>query len=112
MNGRQAAREAAKRITDLEFVVAMQAQDIRDYNECILSLISGDSACLWCEERPECQLEAKGGKNGLLGCPEWWLRYRKEGDGESDGGEGEKKEDALQRLEEQGRPADDPGRDG
>ena len=43
-----------------------------------LSLISGDSACLWCEERPECRLEAKDGGKGLLGCPEWWLRYRSE----------------------------------
>ena len=77
MNGRQAAKAAAKRIQELEFVVAGQIQDIKDYNACIADMISGESPCLWCEEYPECQLDAKMGK----GCPEWWLRYRKGPDG-------------------------------
>lgn len=100
MNGKQAARAAAKRIEELEYVNAMQSKDIADYNKCILSMISGDSPCLWCEERPECQLEAKeAGK----GCSEWWLRYRDLG-GDHDGDTGTETgtvDMALQRVEEQ-----------
>ena len=82
MNGKQAAKLAAKRIAELEYVLAKQIQDIKDYNACIIAHIKGGSLCEWCEDQNECQLEAKGGK----GCPEWWLRYRKAGD--SDAGEG------------------------
>ena len=77
MNGRQAAKAAAKRIEELEFVVAGQVQDIKDYNACIADMIAGESPCLWCEEYPECNLEAKMGR----GCSNWWLRYRKGPDG-------------------------------
>ena len=73
MNGRQAAKLAAQRITELEYVLARQIQDIKDYNAAIADMISGESPCSWCEECPECQLEAKMGR----GCSEWWLRYRK-----------------------------------
>lgn len=76
MNGRKAAKLAAKRIAELEYVVAMQTQDIKDYNACIIAHIGGASLCDWCEDKNECQLEAKGG----TGCSEWWLRYRREGD--------------------------------
>ena len=100
MNGRQAARAAAKRIEELEYVNAMQSRDIADYNKCILSMISGDSPCVWCEERPECQLEAKSAGKG---CQEWWLRYRDQG-GDPDGETGTEtgtNDMALQRVEEQ-----------
>lgn len=100
MNGKQAARAAAKRIKELEYVNAMQSKDIADYNACILSMISGDSACLWCEERPECQLKVKEAGRG---CSEWWLRYRDQG-GDPDGEAGEKTGEtdlAVQRVEEQ-----------
>lgn len=73
MNGRQAAKLAAQKIEELEYVLAMQTQDIKDYNACIADMISGESPCTWCEDLQECQLESKLGK----GCPEWWLRYRK-----------------------------------
>jgi len=75
MNGRQAAKAAAKRISELEYVNMMQARDIKDYNEVIQHMIAGNSPCDYCEECNECQLEAKGGK----GCAEWWLRYPEEG---------------------------------
>lgn len=75
MNGRQAARAAAGRIAELEYVNTMQARDIKDYNAVIQHMIEGNSPCDYCEECNECQLEAKGGK----GCTEWWLRYPEEG---------------------------------
>ena len=102
MNGKQAARAAAKRIEELEFVNAAQARDIQDYNACILSMISGDSACLWCEERTECHSEAKDGKNGLLGCPEWWLKYRDAGGDQNGVSEKSETEIPVQHLAEQG----------
>jgi hypothetical protein len=69
MNSRQAAKAAAKRIEDLEFRVAMNILDIRDYNKVIEELILQKSPCPWCEDYNECQLEAKK----LYGCPEWLL---------------------------------------
>ena len=71
MNARQAARAAAKRIEELEHVNALQAADIKMYNEVIQHMIAGASPCEYCEEQAECQLEAKGG----TGCAEWWLKY-------------------------------------
>ena len=73
MNARQAARAAAERIKELESTGARAAADIKDYNSCILSMISGGSPCDWCEDQEECQLQEKG-----KGCQEWWLRFRKE----------------------------------
>ena len=81
MNGRQAAKAAAKRIAELEYMVNMQCQDIKDYNACITGFIKGESVCKWCEEAPECQREVKEKE----GCTEWWLRYRKEGEDASEG---------------------------
>lgn len=80
MNWRQSAKAAEKVIRGLEEQIAdlmhykkMATADIKDYNKCILSLISGNSACVWCEDREECQLEAKTqGK----GCQEWLLAFR------------------------------------
>ena len=69
VNGRQAAKLAAKRIEELENYNRRAAADIKAYNACIDGMIAGESPCKWCEEQSECQLEAKGGK----GCSEWWL---------------------------------------
>ena len=70
VNARQAAREAAKKITELERVAALNKADIVDYNKCIEHMISGGSPCDYCEDLQECQLEAKG----KTGCSEWMLR--------------------------------------
>jgi len=72
MNGRQAAKLAAKKLEESEYVNMMQSKDIQDYNAVIQHMIAGGSPCDYCEELNECQLQAKGGK----GCTEWWLRYR------------------------------------
>lgn len=87
MNGRQAARAAAKRIEEMEHTIAQYKQDVKDYNTVIEDMISGKSPCTWCEDAGECVLDA----NGNVGCSEWLLRFRKpeaqpEG-GESDGSE-------------------------
>lgn len=107
MNWKQSAKAAAihievleKEIERLQFMIDSQRRDIQDYNKCILSLISGDSACVWCEERTECQRECKDGKNGLLGCQEWWLRFRKAGDVTDEQAEGSE-QDSILSLEEQ-----------
>lgn len=70
MNGRQAARAAARRIEENERVMALNKRDIIDYNTCILSMIEGETPCIYCEDYNECQLEAKDGK----GCKQWMLR--------------------------------------
>ena len=69
MNGRQAARLAAKRIEELEYYNARCKADITAYNAVIEALIRGESPCRWCEDIEECQLEAKNGR----GCAEWML---------------------------------------
>ena len=69
MNGRQAARAAAKKIEEQEFTLLLNKLDIRDYNLCILSMIAGGSPCEYCEDYEECQLQAKG-----KGCEEWLLK--------------------------------------
>ena len=69
MNAKQAAREAAKRIEQLEDFNKRASAEIKSLNDCIDSVISGQmSFCDWCEERNECQLQAKG-----TGCELWWL---------------------------------------
>ena len=88
MNGKQAARAAAKRIEEMEHTIAQYKQDITDYNAVIEEMISGKSPCSWCEDVGECILDA----NGNVGCTEWMLRFRKPGSqpegGELDGEEG------------------------
>ena len=69
MNARQAAKQAAKKIEELEFRIAMYIMDVKEYNEVIDALILQKSPCPWCEDYEECQLEAKK----LYGCPEWML---------------------------------------
>ena len=103
MNGRQAAKAAAKKIEELTYENMARVKDIKDYNSCVLDLIAGKSPCLWCEEHrlgecehPESHMNA--------GCHEWWLRYPDEivtKGGESDG-EGTKAGYPVLGLEEQG----------
>lgn len=69
MNARQAAKAAAAKIVEMEYAIRRYRTDVKAYNECIDAMIQGKSPCDWCEEKNECQLEAKGGK----GCEEWWL---------------------------------------
>lgn len=70
MNGRQAAKLAAKRIEELEHYNRLSAADIRDYNACIDGVIAGQTTfCDWCDEQKECQRTEKG-----TGCEEWLLR--------------------------------------
>lgn len=75
MNAKQAAREAAKRIEDLEITLSRAMSDIKRYNQCIDSMIEGGSPCDWCEDRRECHLEAQG-----KGCGLWMLSYEEEED--------------------------------
>lgn len=72
MNSRQAAKAAAQRIEECERVMALNKQDIIEYNKCILDQIEGKTPCTYCEDWNECQLEAKGGK----GCAEWMLHWQ------------------------------------
>jgi len=82
LNGRQAAKLAAKKIEEQEYMLGRYKQDVIDYNACIQGVIAGMSVCGWCEEHEECKLDAKDGS----GCAQWWLRYRKED--RADAGEG------------------------
>lgn len=85
MNGRQAARAAAKRVEELEYMVSSQSRDIKDYNAVVLDIIAGKTPCTWCEENrlDECEHASRGS----AGCSEWWLRYSTpdKKDGGSDG---------------------------
>lgn len=70
MNARQAAKAAAKKIEELEDFNRRASADIKAYNACIDGVIAGQMTfCDWCEENPECKLEAKG-----KGCSLWWLK--------------------------------------
>lgn len=81
MNGRQAARLAAKRIEELEYLAARNKQDIVDYNKTISHMISGGSPCDWCEDQTECQLQAKADGKG---CSDWMLHSGPIDDGGAD----------------------------
>ena len=99
MNARQAAKAAAKRIEENEYVIRMQANDIKDYNACVLDMIAGKSPCSWCEENrlDECQHPES---RGSAGCHEWWLRMKSTEGGEADA-EGKKSGDSVLGVEEQ-----------
>ena len=56
MNGKQAAKAAAKRIEEMEHTIAQYKQDVKDYNAVIEDMISGKSPCSWCEDVGECIL--------------------------------------------------------
>ena len=72
MNGRQAAKEAAKHIENLENYNNKAMRDIKAYNECIDNMIQGGNPCDWCEEKRlgECEHPECDGK----GCESWWLK--------------------------------------
>ena len=71
MNGRQAAKAAAKKIEELENYNAKSKADITMYNVVIQAMIEGKSPCEWCEEHEECQHTEKDVK----GCSDWWLAF-------------------------------------
>ena len=71
MNGRQAAKLAARKIEELENDNRRCKADITGYNVVIQALIRGESPCPWCEEYSECQLTEKDAK----GCEQWWLAF-------------------------------------
>lgn len=87
MNGRKAAREAAKQIEALEDYNRRASTEIKNLNACIDSVIAGTKTyCDWCEEESVCKLEAKG-----KGCEYWWLKLdlpelpeKGEGDGSAE----------------------------
>lgn len=87
MNGRQAARKAAKRIKDMEHTAGQNKADIEVYNKCIQALIAGKSPCDYCEEKRigECPNPDKQDH----GCSQWWIRLdikpAKEGLDDSEG---------------------------
>ena len=102
MNGRQAARAAAKRIEEMSVTLAFNKADIRDYNLCIAHMINHGSPCDWCEDLAECR---EAGKDTTIGCDDWMLRHQPvvpvpEG-GDQDGPESGRSDNALQRVEEQ-----------
>ena len=71
MNGRQAAKLAAKKIEELENYNARCKADIKAYNTIITGMIAGDiNPCEWCEENADCERPIKG-----KGCSEWWLTF-------------------------------------
>ena len=71
MNCKQSLRAASKRIEDLEDFNTRASRDIKAYNQLIDGVIAGQmSFCDWCEDREECQLEAK--ERGT-GCDQCWL---------------------------------------
>ena len=68
MNAKQSLKLASKKIEELEHYNKRCVADIKAYNQVIESMIAGGSPCDWCEDRVECQLNAKG-----KGCDEWML---------------------------------------
>lgn len=60
-------------IQDLMYYKQAATHDIKEYNACILSMISGGSPCEWCNDQNECQKQEKAASNG---CDEWLLAFR------------------------------------
>jgi len=86
MNGRQAARAAAKQIKELEGYNSLCKLDIIAYNECILGMIAHRSPCDWCQDQDECREE---GKDLTIGCDMWMLKEQKVKEDSQDDGPGE-----------------------
>lgn len=82
MNAKQSLKLCSHQLEIAEITLRRAQRDIKRYNDCIDSMIQGGSPCDFCEEKPECQLEAKAAGKG---CGEWWLSYEPEpGSGEAD----------------------------
>ena len=75
MNAKQSLRAVARHLEEATASLMRATQDIKAYNQCIDHMIAGGSPCDYCEDNPECQLEAKG-----RGCDMWMLRWGPEGD--------------------------------
>lgn len=80
MNWRQSAKASEKiihaqeeTIQDLLYYKQMATHDIKEYNSCILSMISGGSPCEWCNDQDECQRQEKEASKG---CEDWLLVFR------------------------------------
>ena len=93
MNWRQSAKAAEQvihgleeQIADLMFYKKAATQDIKDYNNCILSMISGGSPCEWCEDQSDCK---KAGKAASTGCQDWLLAFHNKPDTQEDNEEHE-----------------------
>lgn len=72
MNGKQAARAAAKRIAELEDFNRRCSNDIKALYTCIDSVIAGEKCyCDWCEEESECCQPEKKQKTG---CENFWMK--------------------------------------
>ena len=71
MNGKQAAKAAAKHIEELEDYNRKASADIKSYNIVIGEIIAGKSPCKYCEEfrLGECECPEKQDH----GCESWWL---------------------------------------
>ena len=74
MNAKQSLKLAAAKIEEQEDYIRRCVADIRAYNQVIGSLIAGGDPCEWCEDREECQLQAKG-----KGCEDWMLAMNLKG---------------------------------
>ena len=71
MNAKQSLKLVVKQNEALTDFNLKATQDIKAYNDLIISVIRGEmSFCDWCEDNNECQRECKG-----HGCEEWWLAY-------------------------------------
>ena len=103
MNGRQAARAAAQRIKEMEYMVSMQSKDIQNLYATILDMIAGKSPCLRCEENrlDECSHASRGS----AGCSGWWLWTVEPEGGEQPDEEGKRETegatDLVHGMEEQ-----------
>lgn len=85
MNGRQAARMAAKRIEELEYANKLYAVDVKALYAVIDEMTQGKTPCDWCDEQEECDKQEKGG----LGCTDFLLMENKqEGEDDEEGSDG------------------------
>ena len=115
MNGRQAARMAAKRIEELEYANKLYAVDVKALYAVIDGMTQGKTPCDWCDEQEECERQEKGG----LGCTDFLLMENKqegeddeETDGSVDGAAAVLCADDIRREGGDGlgdMPADQPG---